>query len=139
MRLKHTILTAIAASSFVIACAQPHPPAAEHFTHSVLSVPPETDANIAVVERFLNGRINADAAAVRASAAPGFHAHEAFAPNDPSDVEKEITGWLSIDSTLIDQKLTKEAAECVRYASGKWTGDRVHYWGDYSATDKKSG
>jgi len=41
-------------STLLMACSQPCPPAPEHFTHPVLSVPPEADANMAVVEGFLN-------------------------------------------------------------------------------------
>lgn len=134
---QHTLLAATAAT-LLVACSGPCPPTPDHFAHAVLSVPPETDANIALVEGFLNACIKADEAGMRAAMAPGYHELLQTVPEDTSDVEKIIADWIAIDSTRADQQLTIDAAEGIRYSSGKWEGDWVHLWGTYQATHKAS-
>lgn len=139
MQLKNILPLGMAASLLLAACSQPCPPAPEHFTHPVLSVPPEADANMALVEGFLNACIKADVPAMRAALAPDYHEMLQVTPEDTSDVEKTIADWIRIDSTRTDQQLTTDAIEAIRYASGKWEGDWVHFWGSYSATHKATG
>lgn len=139
MRLQHNIALVAIGSTLLFACSQPCPPAPEHFTHSLLSIPPEADANIAVVEGFLNACVKADTVAMRAAMDPGYYGILETTPIDSSSVEQVISDWRRIDSTRTDQKLTTNAAEGNRYASGKWQGDWVNYWGEYKATDKATG
>lgn len=88
----------------------------------------------------MNGSVKIDAAAIRAACAPGFYANNTFTPPDSSDVEGIIKIWAKNDSTRSDQKLRKVFAECVSVAAGdEYAGDRVHYWGDHTATDKATG
>jgi ketosteroid isomerase-like protein len=136
--LNHFVIAALS-TTLLLACSQPCPPAAEHFTHPVLSVPPEADANMALVEGFLNACLKADTAAMRAAMAPDYHELLQTVPEDTSDVQEAIATWLAIDSTRTDQKLTTDAIEAIRHASGKWEGDWVHFWGSYSATQKSTG
>lgn len=135
----NNLLIAALGTTMLVACSQPCPPVPEHFTHPVLSVPPEADANMAVVEGFLNACIKADAAGMRAVMAPGYHELLQTVPEDTSDAEKTIADWIAIDSTRTDQKLSIDAIEAFRYASGKWEGDWVHVWASYSATHKAPG
>ncbi|MBX2981717.1 MAG: nuclear transport factor 2 family protein [Flavobacteriales bacterium] len=139
MRLQQYILLAALGSTLLFGCSEPCPPAPEHFTHSLLSVPPETDANIAVVEGFLNACVKADVEGMRAAMAPGYHELLQTTPIDSSDAEKVIFDWVAMDSTRTDQQLTMDAVEGIRHASGEWQGDWVHYWGEYKATHKATG
>lgn len=115
----------------------PCPPAEEHFQHPVLSIPAEADANIALVEDYLNALIVVDADVIRGSVAPEFYANNTWLPEDSSDVEGVITHWMSNDSTRSDQKISKVFAQSIEIADGnEYPGQWVQYWGTYSATDK---
>jgi len=138
MKTKKIMLSA-ATAALLVACTQPCPPAAEHFTHPVLSVPPEADANMALVEGYLRACIKADTAAMRAALAPGYHELMQTVPEDTTDADQTIADWVRIDSARTDQQLTSDAIEAIRYASGKWEGDWVHFWGIYSAVHKRTG
>lgn len=133
------LLPATLGIALLVACSKPCPPPAEHFAHPVLSVPPEADANMAVVEGFLRACLKADTAAMRTAMAPGYHELLQTVPEDTTDAEGTIADWIAIDSTRADQQLTTDAMEAVRHASGKWEGDWVHFWGMYSATHKATG
>lgn len=140
MRLHHIILGTAIASTLFIGCSQPCPPAAEHFEHAVFSIPAETDANIAAVERYLNALITADAAGIRAAVGPGFYANNTWVPADSSDVEGVVANWIKNDSTRADQKFKKTFAQGIQIAEGNdYPGQWVQVWGDYSATDKATG
>ncbi len=134
-----TVFLSTAFAALLVSCSQPCPPAAEHFTHPVLSVPPEADANMELVEGFLNACLNVDTVAMLSAMAPDYHELLQTVPEDTSDVEKTIADWIAIDSTRTDQQLTIDAIEAMRYASGKWQGDWVHVWGSYAATHKVTG
>lgn len=135
----HHALIAVAASTLLFACSKPCPPAAEHFTHPVLSVPPEADANMALVEGFLNACIKTDTVAMRAAMDPGYHELLQIVPEDTTDADGTIADWVAIDSARADQRLVVDAIEAIRYASGKWEGDWVHVWGTYTAMHKATG
>lgn len=137
--LLRAILHSATIAALFVSCSAPCPPAEVHFAHPVLSVPPEADANRAVVEAFLNACIMADTVAMRAAMAPGYHELLQTVPEDTSDADKTISDWVRIDSSRTDQKLTVDAIEAIRYASGKWEGDWVHVWGTYSALHKATG
>ncbi len=125
-----------------VACTEPAPcpPPEEHFEHPVMSISPDIDANIAVVEGYMQGIVNADEAAIRAALAPGFYSNNTWLPADSSDVDKIVKAWMKNDSTRSDQKITKVVASCTRVAEGnEYAGDWVHYWGRYSATDNETG
>lgn len=142
MSIRKTAFTIALPGLVLAACStpQPAPPVAEQFVHPVLSIPPETDANIAVVEGYLNALLKADAAAIRSATAPGFYANDTYTPEDSSDVDGVIAAWTRNDSTRSDQKIARVWAECVRIAPGNdYAGDWVHYWGTYTATDKATG
>mgnify|MGYP001342084808 CR=1 FL=1 len=140
MNIQHIAPSVVLTSLLFAACTTPPapcPPVEEHFVHSLSSIPPEADANIAVVEGYLTALTKADADAIRAAAAPNFYANNTFTPADSSDVEGVIADWLRNDSTRSDQRIERVFAECVRVADGnEYAGDWVHYWGTYSATDK---
>lgn len=124
------------------ACSSPEPcpPAAEHFKHPVYSIPAETDANIALVESYLNAVISADADAIRASVAPGFYSNNTFVPADSSDVEEVIANWMRIDSTRTEQKIVKDFAQSIQVAEGnEYPGQWVQYWGKYTAMHNATG
>jgi len=142
MTIRNTTFTFAIPGLLLAACSapQPCPPVEVHFVHPVSSIPPEADANIAVVEGYLNALVTLDVAAIRAATAPGFYANNTYTPPDSSDVEGVISAWMHNDSTRSDQKLEKVFAECVRVAPGnEYAGDWVHYWGTYYATDKATG
>ncbi len=140
MRLHHLILSTAVASTLLIACSEPCPPPAEHFEHAVFSIPLEADANIAVVERYLNALIAADATGIRGAVGDGFYANNTWVPADSSDVEGVIANWMQNDSTRTDQKVTKVFAQSIQIADGnEYPGQWVQYWGSYSATDKATG
>lgn len=139
MRTIHHLVLAAFGNTLLFSCSQPCPPAAEHFTHPLLSISPETDANIAVVEGYLNACLIADTAAMRAAMAPGYHELLQTVPEDTTDAESTIADWIAIDSTRTDQQLTTDAVEGIHHASGKWEGDWVHFWGTYSAVHKRTG
>ncbi|MEZ4739301.1 MAG: hypothetical protein R2818_08060 [Flavobacteriales bacterium] len=125
---------------FSCAAPEPCPPVPEHYEHPLSSIPEEADANIAVVESYLNALIKADEASIRAAVAPGYYANNTFTPPDSSDVEGVIEGWMKNDSTRSDQRMERVFAECVTVADGnEYAGDWVHYWGTYSATDNATG
>lgn len=138
MKTQKIILCA-ATAALLVACSRPCPPAVEHFTHPVLSIPSQADANMALVEGYLNACINADTAAMRAAMAPGYHELLQTVSVDTTNAERIIADWIAIDSTRTDQKLTTDAIEAIRHASGKWEGDWVHFWGTYSATHQATG
>ncbi len=129
----------LSALVLLTACSQPCPPVPEHFTHPLLSVPPEADANMAVVQGFLDACIKADTVAMRAAMAPGYHELLQIVPEDTTDANGTIADWVRIDSTRTGQQLTTNAVEAICYASGIWEGDWVHYWGTYKATIKSTG
>ncbi|HQV52008.1 MAG: nuclear transport factor 2 family protein [Flavobacteriales bacterium] len=142
MKFEKIVFALALPSLLLLACSTPPPcpPVEEHFVHPLSSIPAAADANIAVVESYLNGLLKADAAAIRAACAPGFYANNTFTPSDSSDVEGIIEMWAKNDSTRSDQKLRKVFAECVSVAAGdEYAGDWVHFWGDYSAKDNATG
>jgi len=140
MHFQKTILPLAIVSTLLISCSQPCPPAPEHFQHAVFSIPAETDANIAVVEVYLNALVAGDAAAIRAATGPGFYANNTWLPADSMDVEGVVANWAHTDSSDTDQKLKKTFAQGIQIAEGNhYPGQWVQYWGDYSATDKATG
>lgn len=142
MKVTKNLSALILGSSLLIACTAPPPcpDVVEHFTHPLSSIPEAADANIAVVEGFLNGLLKSDGAAVRAATADGFYANNTYTPSDSSDTEAMILHWMHNDSTRTNQKFEKVFAECVTVAGGnEYAGDWVHYWGTYSATDNATG
>jgi len=139
---QRTVLAVSAAILLFSACTAPPPSTAavERFQHPVLSIPAEADANIALVEGYLNALIKADAEAIRAAVAPEFYANNTFVPADSSDVEAVIANWMRIDSTRSDQKIVKDFAQSIQIAEGNdYPGQWVQYWGKYSATDNATG
>lgn len=142
MKLFHSAAAASLVALLFAACSEPAPcpPPEEHFEHAVVSISPDIDANIAVVEGYLQGLVSADEAAIRGALAPGYYSHNTFLPADSSDADKVVAAWMRNDSTRSDQKVTQRAASCTRVAEGnEFAGDWVHYWGRYSATDVATG
>ena len=142
MQYLKPLKTTILGATLLGACTSPAPcpPAEEHYTHPVYSIPMETDANIALVESYLNAVISADADAIRASVAPGFYSNNTFVPADSSDVEEIIANWMRIDSTRTDQKIVKDFAQSIQVAEGnEYPGQWVQYWGKYSAMHNATG
>ncbi len=136
------VFASVVTALLVGACTNPEPcpPVKEHFKHPVYSIPAETDANVALVESYLNAVISADADAIRASVAPDFYSNNTFVPADSSDVEEIIANWMRIDSTRSDQKLTKDFAQSIQIAEGnEYPGQWVQYWGKYSAMHNATG
>lgn len=139
MRTTNLLITAAAASALLFACSQPCPPVPEHFTHPQYSIPPEIDANIALVHGYLEACIKADAGGMRAATDPSYIEHEMLTPVDSMGIDSVIAGNLAIDSLRSGQMLSDISADGVRYATGEWAGDWVNFFADYSATDKKTG
>ena len=138
----HPAIAASLAAFALFACNAPAPcpPVEERFTHPVLSISPDNDANVAAVEAYLNALVKTDTAAIRAALAPGFFANNTFTPADSSDVAAVTANWVKNGAERSDQKVHKYFAQCVRIAEGnEYAGDWVQYWGKYSATDKATG
>jgi ketosteroid isomerase-like protein len=139
MKLRSFFPAGLAASMLLAACSQPCPPAPEHYTNAQYSIPPEIDANIALVQGYLEACIKADENGMRAATDPGYIEHEMFTPVDSMGIDSVVAGYLEIDTLRSDQRISDISADGVRYATGKWAGDWVNFFADYSATDKKTG
>ena len=140
--MKSTALLSItaAATLLIAACQTPCPEPEEHWEHPVLSVSPDIDTNIAIVQSYMNGIITADEEAIRNATAENFISYSQRVPMDSATVDEVVEGWQKNDSTRSDQNIEIIAASCERVASGnKYAGDWVHYWGRYSATDNATG
>ncbi len=140
--IQRTALATTLSALLLGACTTPPPcpPVEEHFQHPVLSIPQEADANIALVEGYLNAMISANADGIRGAVAPDFYANNTWFPEDSSDVEGVIKNWMKNDSTRTDQKISKVYAQCIQVADGnEYPGQWVQYWGRYSAKDNETG
>ena len=122
------------------ACQQPCPEPEEVWQHPVLSISPDIDTNIAIVNSYMNGLVAADEAAIRNAVSTDFFAVGQRVPADTSSVDEIVETWLRNDTTRSDQEIKAVAVSCERVAEGEeYAGDWVHYWGRYSATDLASG
>lgn len=140
MHLLKPITLALAAGTLLVACQEPCPEPEEVWQHDVMSVSPDIDANIALVEGYLAALTAADEAGIRAALAPDFWGHNTFVPADSSQADEIVANWLKNDTTRSDQKITRVAASCERVAEGnRFAGDWVHYWGTYSGTNIELG
>jgi len=135
----NTLLLATLGTSLLFACSHPCPPAPEQFTHPQYSIPPEIDANIALVQGYLEACLKADAGGMRAATDPAYIEHEMCWPVDSAGIDSVIADYGRADSARTGQQLLDISADGVRYATGKWAGDWVNFFADYAATDKKTG
>ena len=140
MKTIRFLLPLVAVALLFAACQAPCPEPEEHFEHPVLSISPDIEANVAVVDGYMAALVAGDEAGIRAALAPDFYGHNSFVPADSSSVDEVVENWLKNDTTRSDQKITKLVASCERVAEGnEFAGDWVHYWGRYSATDIATG
>ena len=86
----NTLLLATLGTSLLFACSQPCPPAPEQFTHPQYSIPPEIDANIALVQGYLEACLKADAGGMRAATDPAYIEHEMCWPVDSAGIDSVI-------------------------------------------------
>ena len=123
-----------------VACTAPAPPPAAaqpEVKPAPVAISPAADANIAVVQAYLDGLVKADAAAIHAATNADFMSYTTWMPADSANVDSVIAGWQYRATKDTDQKLDKTAALSVSVAPGQqFAGDWVYYWGTYSATDK---
>lgn len=140
MHLLKVYSLALTAGILLVACQEPCPEPEEVWQHDVVSISPDIDTNIAIVDGYFQALVNADEAGIRAALAPGFYGHNSFVPADSSSVDEVVANWLGNDTTRSDQKIEMLVASCTQVAEGnRFAGDWVHYWGTYSATDNETG
>ncbi|MGV9014038.1 MAG: hypothetical protein ACOH13_15710 [Flavobacteriales bacterium] len=109
-------------------------------TTTGLAISPNSGANIAVVNTYLQGLVKRDAAAVRAVVNPGFLSYATWSPGDTSVVDSVIQRWVRIGANRTDQELETTTAFSVTVAPDQqFAGDWVYYWATYTANDTRSG
>ena len=105
-----------------------------------LAISPNSAANIAVVNTYLQALVKRDAAAVRAVVDPGFVSYATWSPHDTALVDSVIQRWERIGHARTDQELETTTAFSVTVAPDQqFAGDWVYYWATYTANDTRTG
>lgn len=138
MNLRFSLLTATL-FLFVAANAQARPLVADGTTTG-LAISPNSGANIAVVNTYLQALVKGDAATARAVVNPGFLSYATWSPGDTAVVDSVIQRWERIGAARTDQELNTNTAFSVTVAPDQqFAGDWVYYWANYTANDTRTG
>jgi len=104
-----------------------------------VDISPNSEADIAVVQSYIDALLKADSVTLRSVTTSDFQASLVKNPIDSSGIDEVISSWAANLKTRSNQTNETVAVMSVRVNEGPYQGDWVQYWGNYSASMNETG